>query len=157
MITFETLDRVADNVNPVFGVFTLAWAWVVRKRSGHGGLFGNAFTLLSVAAVYALQWIDNRLHLWSRMSLDYSTHTAVCTALIVSLFWMDRRAGIGGIVLGVGYVVLMRYQNYHSLADIMTTAAVLVAISMACWWSGSKVLQQAPVPARGKSSAFPRP
>jgi hypothetical protein len=153
MITFEMLDRVADSVNPVFGILVLAWAWVVRGRSRHGGLFGNVCTLVSVAAVYALQWIDNRLHIWSSAGLEYSTHTAVCTALIVSLFWMDRRAGIAGIVLGVLYAALMRYQNYHAVGDIISTAAVLVAISMACWWIGSKLLPRAKTAASASSDA----
>src|SRR5689334_18031303 len=101
MLSFENLDRIADSVNPVLGVFTLAWAWVVRKRSSHGGIPGNLGTLTSVAAAYALQWLDNRAHIWEAASLDYSTHTAVCTALVVSLCFIDRRAGIVGIAVGL--------------------------------------------------------
>jgi hypothetical protein len=134
MTTYETLDRIADMVNPVFGVATLLWAWIARGhgRLGRGpraGILGNAATLASVAMIYLIGALDKKMGLWAAMGLDYSTHTAVCVACIVSLWWIDVRARIPATVVGLAYAALMLFQKYHSVADIATTAAIIVGTS----------------------------
>jgi hypothetical protein len=134
MTTYEMLDRIADSVNPVLGVATLLWAWIAR---GHGTLgdgpraamLGNLATLGSVGAIYILGALEKKLDVWAAMGLDYSTHTAVCVAVIVSLWWIDRRARIPATIVGLAYSGLMLFQKYHSVADIAMTAAVIVGSS----------------------------
>jgi hypothetical protein len=134
MTTYEVLDRIADNVNPVLGVATLLWAWIGRGQGSFGGgaragILGNLATLVSTGFIYLLGAIEKKLGAWASIGLNYSTHTAVCVALIVSLWWIDRRARIPATVVGLAYAALMLYQRYHSLADIATTAAVIVGSS----------------------------
>jgi hypothetical protein len=90
---------------------------------------GNVATLASVALIYLLGAIEKSLGLWAAMGLDYSTHTAVCVAIIVSLWWIDRRARIPATLIGLLYAGLMLYQKYHSVGDIATTAAIIVGSS----------------------------
>ncbi len=63
-----------------------------------------AFLLL---IVYGLMFLDNRLHIWSRFSLDYSTHTAVALALVAFL------------------AINRPNQRYHTVLDIAVTGAVV--------------------------------
>jgi hypothetical protein len=128
------LDRIADSTNPVLGVATLLWAWIARGhgRLGSGaraGILGNVATLTSVGVIYLVGAVEKQMGWWAAMGLDYSTHTAVCVACIVSLWWIDRRARIPAIVAGLAYAGLMLFQKYHSVADIATTAAVIVGSS----------------------------
>ncbi len=132
-MTYELLDGIADNVNPVLGAFTLLWAWIVRKRSRLGALQSNVATLVAVAVVYAFRAVDIKLKLWPSMGLDYSTHTGVHVAIVVSLWFIDKRAGLIGIGVALAYAALMIYQRYHTAADILSTAVVIAASSIAVW------------------------
>jgi hypothetical protein len=134
MTTYEIFDHIADSVNPVLGLIALSWAWIARGRGSLGvgvraGVLGNVATLVSVAIVYLVGALEKGAGLWAAMGLDYSTHTAVCVAIIVSLWWIDRRAGILATALGVLYAGLMLYQKYHSVGDIAATAVVIAGSS----------------------------
>lgn len=134
MTTYEMLDRIADSVNPVLGVATLLWAWIARGhgnlgRGARAGILGNVATLASVGVIYLIGALDRKIGVWAAMGLDYSTHTAVCVACIVSLWWIDRRARIPATIVGLAYAALMLFQKYHSVADIATTAVIIVGSS----------------------------
>lgn len=66
---------------------------------------------------------------WSRFGLDYSTHSAVALALVFYLFWQWRTKAFHvflAVTLLASYYALEVYQNYHSLADIVTTVAAIL-------------------------------
>jgi hypothetical protein len=59
------------------------------------------------------------------MGLDFSTHTAVAVALVVSLCAIKPSTWFGWVAVLFGYFALMLYQRYHTVADIVTTAAII--------------------------------
>ena len=77
---------------------------------------------------YGLIFLDNKLQLWPALGLDYSTHTAVALVLVVYLLANSLKASWFWLTSLVGYVLLMLYQRYHTVADIMTTAIVVAIL-----------------------------
>ncbi len=132
MTSRETLAIVADVYTPLLALASL----VVLARTFIQAPWREAgLQLLGLSAalviVYGLMFLDAHFGLWPAWSLDYSTHTAV--ALVLVLFLVARRPRLTGLWVGslIAYALLMVYQRYHTLADIASTAAVVV---LPVWW-----------------------
>jgi hypothetical protein len=124
MPSYATLDRIADTYLPVLFVWVLAQA----VRDGWNGphrkcsWWALAPLLLMAALVYGTFWLDRELSLWHRLNLDYSTHTAASAALCY-LIWRrgkTKRRWLIPLSLLL-YLGLMRYQNYHTWGDMVST------------------------------------
>lgn len=131
MLSYETLDAIADSYNPALalvslafiaaGMFRTQWRLVTLRIAGF-------ITIVSVA--YGLMFLDRHLNIWPAFGLDYSTHTAVALGLVLFLsFSAPRWAALWFFSL-ISYVLLMLYQRYHTIADIITTG-LAVGIPMA--------------------------
>lgn len=129
----ETLDAIADAVNPVLATLTLVFPLInqeaVRKHGSAWSFWGR--TLVSLMVVYGILFADSRFGLWLRFGLDYSTHTAFAVAIITSLAMVSFRWLFFLIPLLIAYAGLMMYLGYHSLTDILTAALVIAPIT---WW-----------------------
>ena len=88
--------------------------------------------LVGLGLVYAVLGLDRAFGLWARAGLDYSTHTAFAVVLAVSLFVLDRRTAWFSAALLVAYAWLMLRLGYHTLPDVLTTAAVLAPLAWSC-------------------------
>jgi hypothetical protein len=127
------LDCAADLVNPGLVLLVVATPLLIGRRRTSGGTARRLWlaTVLTLAAAYALAGLDAALHLWVRLGLDYSTHTAVAVALAASLGLWRRRLLAPLILVVAGYAVLMVRLRYHTLGDITTTAAVVAVFAYA--------------------------
>ena len=132
MITYETLDAIADTYTPllallafgmvVYGLWMAQWKLsAIRSLS----LVGIAFI------AYGFMTLDAYFNIGSFLSLDYSTHTAVSIGLIIFLYFNVRRLAIVWIGSFILYLMLMLYQQYHTLADILVTGVV---VGFPVWW-----------------------
>jgi hypothetical protein len=135
MPSFETLDAIADSVNPLLGLLALTWPWLRWCRQWRLAALHVVATLLSVAFAYGITALDRANGWWQSWGLDFSTHTAVCVALIVALCAINLSLAGWWIGLFSAYVALMLYQEYHSVADVVTTASVVAppVILFRCW------------------------
>lgn len=126
MPSFETLDAIADAYTPLLGVLSIAVIAVGGFRK-QWRLTGRRLLVFAVALVltYGLMILDARYQLWPALGLDYSTHTAL--ALTLAIFLAMSTPRLKSVWYGslVCYVLLMLYQGYHSLADILATAVVV--------------------------------
>jgi hypothetical protein len=126
MFDYQTLDTLADSYTPLLALACLSWLLkgVYQKQFSkikvHGG-----FIVYALLVSYGFMAWDNQFHVWPALGLDYSTHTAVAFSLVVSLcllcspltkWWLASLFMYGG---------LMRYQNYHSYLDMLSTALVV--------------------------------
>ena len=134
-MNWETLDAIADTVNPTLGVIALLWPWFVWRTFWRRAVLSVFATLVSVGFAYVVASLDARYGWWHSMALDFSTHTAVAAALGVSLcatkpsIWFAWAGVLGA------YIALMLYQGYHTAADILTTAAVIAPpLVLFRWW-----------------------
>lgn len=130
MTTYEKLDWIADSVIPVLAILAIIVPWLPRFNVEVDAWKRIACAVLSVAVAYAGMFIDQLTGAWPALSLDYSTHSAVCVALLVPLGVLNRGWTIAAAVIGLVYAALMVYQRYHTIEDILSTA---VPIGLASW------------------------
>lgn len=87
--------------------------------------------LANLGIAWGLMFIDQAWTIWPAWKLDYSTHTAVAVAFIVGLcVSAPRQSPYWGTSL-VFYAALMMALDYHSLADVISTAVVAGAPMLA--------------------------
>jgi hypothetical protein len=135
MLSYQQLDAIADANNPLLGVVcALRLAWLLSRKQWAYSARMVVFFGCALIVAYGWEKIDLRLMLWPRIGLDYSTHTAVAVAVtyVIFLFW--REARIVWLVWLLAYAVLMLWQRYHSVGDIVTTAVVVVMSLLPCAW-----------------------
>lgn len=136
--SYETLDAIADSVNPTLGVIALIWPWLRWRGQWRVAAVNVLVTFLSVGIAYALSALDAALGWWPSLGLDFSTHTAVCVALIVALCSIKPSWSGAWVAVFAAYGALMLYQRYHSIGDIVTTAVVVAPLVGGLrWWAGS--------------------
>ena len=127
MLDYQTLDTIADSYTPLLLILCLIFLGksLYKKQFTRLKVQG-AFVIYSLLVSYGIMFWDNQFNLWPALSLDYSTHTAVALSLVVSLCLMVKpliRLWVASLLM---YMTLMDYQNYHSLADMLSTALVVI-------------------------------
>ena len=128
MTTFEKLDFVADSVNPILMVIAIIITIITGVKQGlRIGTVNISYLLLSIISVYAISGIDYKFKLWSSFNLDYSTHTALALSSTLFLIKTHRSLLVAWLFILLMYFILMVYQGYHSVLDIVTTTIVLVS------------------------------
>lgn len=139
MPSYETLDAIADSYNPLLFVGYIIFS-VLYWRGGDRLAALRGFAGIVVA--YAFMFMDNAWRLWPSVGLDYSTHSAVALALVA--FHIHKRpwnspAAISFSVSLILYYALVVYQEYHSVMDIVTTAAVIGPVVALVYWAINKL------------------
>ena len=131
---FETLDAIADAYIPLLAIIffiglTVSTVMVPKDRQFLRRVFVFFASMLGIA--YGFMFLDNALHLWPYVNLDYSTHTAVSLTLVISICLLAGRFWKLIISSFIFYVLLMLYQKYHTLLDIFSTALPMALIALA--------------------------
>lgn len=130
-MTYKQLDTIADAYVPLLAILALiSIAYKITTKNGRFSRLGKDLMHLFVPvfAVYALMFIDKALGIWSSVGLDYSTHTALSLVLIIFLCRHQPKFLLFYASSLLAYILLMLYQNYHSVADIISTACVIFLI-----------------------------
>lgn len=129
MFSYEQLDAIADAYCPLMGLMSLGLVvFPLQKKDWKGALKRLLLFLSFLLLVYGLMFTDQALDIWPRMGLDYSTHAALALACVCFLSLTAKRlTGVWGASF-VAYAGLMLYQRYHTLADVLTTAIVVLPL-----------------------------
>lgn len=127
MLSYETLDAIADAYNPLLATISLLLVvlHMFRAQWKPAGLGLAGFSAVAVVA-YGFMFLDNFWRVWPAFGLDYSTHTATALGLVMLLALQTGRLRVLWFGSLLCYVLLMVYQRYHTFADIATTALVVV-------------------------------
>lgn len=136
MTTFEILDIIADSYIPVLLLISLAI--VVNSFKSRGikiGFYHLCLLTALISLVYLFQFLDRAFSLWLYFGLDYSTHTAFALAIVAFVAFTTRKNTIHVIVSFLCYLLLMLYQHYHSLADIVVTIAAVSPFMFLSYYS----------------------
>ena len=139
MPSYETLDIIADSYIP--GLLLLAIYLLLKplfKDRNYRVFFRRVLQLLSwVVITYGLRFLDNYYQLFPSVDLDYSTHTAaaslLCLFIVINL---PKNPLATKLILAIGlslfsYFGLMLYQQYHTLADIVSTLILVLSLTYA--------------------------
>ena len=134
MLTYEQWDAIADSYIPLLALLCLLDLVIhIKSRGLKTSIKILMATFVGVIFIYAMMFLDQALHIWPSFSvnsqvLDYSTHTALAWAFLVQLMFINKTACYVSITSTVLYGLLMLFQNYHSLADIVTTTLAVLPI-----------------------------
>lgn len=137
MLNFATLDLIADLYLPLLGVACVA-ALALAVRRGAAARPLITLLALGMLATYGWMALDWWLGIWPALGMDYSTHTAL--GLVLVLFVWRVHPGWRGmaVITLLTYCVLMRYQRYHTFADMITTLIVVGAT----YWPLSRFIKE---------------
>ncbi|MFC1337537.1 MAG: hypothetical protein G8D89_18330 [gamma proteobacterium symbiont of Clathrolucina costata] len=125
MTPYEIIDAICDAINPI--LFFTTVALLIRallRKEYKKAMIGGGFLISGLLLVYGIMFLDNRMVVWESVGGDYSTHTAFAVAVLLSI---NLAIGKGKALLSILaiYILLMLYQQYHSLFDIVTTVIVV--------------------------------
>jgi hypothetical protein len=132
-MTYEQLDTIADAYTPILGVLAIAsiiWPSMQTRASLKTLSWRFAEIFILILLVYGLMYVDAMLHIWSSFGLDYSTHTALSLVLAMFLSVQHPKYWLPLAISLLAYFTLMRYQQYHTLSDIITTALAIAPLSL---------------------------
>ena len=128
---YETLDKIADLYIPLLVMTALLASFLVPPSSL--SRIEIAFSRLACLGIllgtaYGFMLLDGVYSIWPDLGLDYSTHTAVSLVLVLFLVLLIPRLLLLWSSSLIAYCGLMLYQEYHSVADILSTAFALFII-----------------------------
>lgn len=127
MLTYDQLDVIADAYIPILIITCmLVLAVGVFKFGFLQKLAEVSSVIVAVCIVYIGMYFDNTFNIWPAFHLDYSTHTALALVFVVYLSSKSKTFFVWSALSFIVYVLLMLYQNYHTVADIASTTVVLL-------------------------------
>lgn len=126
-MSYEQLDVIADAYIPLLilisiGVVVLTFRQRTRQHAKNRMLV----LALGVCQTYAVMVLDSVFSIWPQFGLDYSTHTSLALVFVVFLSCVNRKLFAVATFSMAFYVLLMLYQGYHSLLDVVTTSIVVL-------------------------------
>jgi hypothetical protein len=128
-VSYETLDSIADAYIPILsGLFLVGLVGKLYKNITSYRFMLVKFSYLIVLLIisYGIMFFDNATKLFPLLGLDYSTHTAVALSLVYALCLLLANRWKKIIVSSMlMYAGLMLYQGYHTMVDMVVTAAVI--------------------------------
>ncbi|RDH42064.1 hypothetical protein [Zooshikella ganghwensis] len=123
-MSYEILDTIADLYIPLLACILFCTLILsVNKDSKEVKVLKKVvfyFIALTITS-YGVMFLDNTFKIWPHLMLDYSTHTAVSFTLVLSLYQLFPQRWLLLLLSFILYLALMVYQQYHSIADILTT------------------------------------
>lgn len=130
MLTYEQWDAIADSYIPSLALIYFAIiGHTIYQRQYNDALKRIVATLLCSVVVYSFMFLDKAMYIWPRFNLDYSTHTALALVFVLSIWQVisnvKRFAKILLTVSFFSYLLLMKWMDYHSVLDMLTTIMVL--------------------------------
>lgn len=122
-MSYQILDKIADSYIPLLALFGLVSVFI---PSGLRIITDKFIRLLGlVLLAYSFMYLDNYFGVFPSVGLDYSTHTALSLGLTYFLSWLHKQYKIYFLSVLVAYLLLMLYQQYHTVADIIATGIVM--------------------------------
>lgn len=125
MLDYQTIDALCDAINPsLFILSIIGICWHFKQRNIVTVKQQLLFLLSALLIVYGLKFVDHKLTIWPAFNSDYSTHTAFIIAMCAVLYRQFKRPFLW-IATALVYMGLMRYQQYHSWLDMVSTSIVI--------------------------------
>jgi len=129
MFTYQQLDLIADSYIPTLIVVSMiVLAMDIFKLGFKRKFVELSSVIISILIVYFIMMFDNSFKVWPVFDLDYSTHTALSLVFVVYLSSKNKALLVLSVLSFSLYVLLMIYQNYHTIADIVSTSVVLIPV-----------------------------
>lgn len=134
------MKLLCDAVIPVLVVLLGATSWRDWKRV-------LPPLLLGLGWFYLWQSLDRAFQIWHPH--DFSSHSAV--ALVVGCSLAARGVVWAGVTLALWavYAWMMRELSYHTVTDMVTTAAIMLPFTIGMLWLNGRRGTARPMPSQG--------
>ena len=137
MFTYHQLGVIADTYIPIIFIVSMFFlAKDVFKIGFNKKLIELSSVIVSIFTVYIIMFLDSAFKIWPIFGLDYSTHTALSLVFVVYLSSKSKTLLVLSALSFLLYALLMIYQKYHTLADIVSTSVILIPIFWALLHKG---------------------
>ncbi|HEX4953450.1 MAG TPA: hypothetical protein VF017_08665 [Thermoanaerobaculia bacterium] len=125
----QLLDALADAFDPLLALLALGAPLLRKPRALRPALSYYLATGLAIGVVYLVRALDLRYQLWGSLGLDYSTHSAFATALVVSMAAFHRQWTVPLFAALALYFCLILFMGYHGILDVLTSAPLAAAVA----------------------------
>ena len=124
------LPIIADLYTPLIVIAWLQLIILMKSQSQEPHFYTKQALVLigNLTVVYGVMLIDMFVHIWSSIGWDYSTHTAIVWAFIISMWSFSKRRFWWSTCSLMIYGQLMWWLDYHTWSDIISTSAVVVPL-----------------------------
>lgn len=124
--TYYILDKIADSFIPTLLIVIIAsfLTLYLKKKSEYANKRLISF-VITIVFVYTIMLIDQKYSIFPALNLDYSTHAALSFTCVTFLILSYRKIVLIWVLLWCTYLILMIYQKYHSLTDIVVTTLLV--------------------------------
>jgi hypothetical protein len=127
VLTYEQWDAIADSYIPLLALLSLITLISQARVVGAANTWRMLRNLLiSIFIAYSIMFLDKQFMLWQNMNSDYSTHTAVALVFVAFLMAVNKSWLVMAPISMVLYCLLMLYQGYHTVLDILSTVVALL-------------------------------
>lgn len=124
-MSYETLDTIADAYIPLLGIIIFLFFISIGYKKEYRNMTSAFMTLtMLLFFAYGFMALDHYFQWWIALDADYSTHTAVALSQILFIHFYIKPIRYFAVVSFMGYIILMLYQEYHTLFDIVSTGIV---------------------------------
>ena len=129
MLTYQKLDVIADSYIPALFIMSVLVLALDMFRYGIKSKFRDLISIIvAIVIVYLVMALDNYLEIWPILNLDYSTHSALSLVFVMYLSSKNKTLLFLSVASFLFYILLMLYQKYHTIADIVSTCVVLMPL-----------------------------
>lgn len=144
MLTYAQWDVIADAYIPCLAFILLAQMIYTLYLQQYRQLTGHVIiALLLITTVYIIRYIDNITQTWASFGLDYSTHTALALVILIAIGKFKNMSKTNTyyflICSFAAYIFLMKWMNYHTVMDMLTTFVFLLICSAILIYSAEKI------------------
>lgn len=124
---YDTLDLIADVYSHfLLPLSAIALILIQCIRAAYCLKYQLLKLFIYLIYVYLVLAVDLVFNIWPAIGLDYSTHTAFSLVFVVLITEMNRPAGLATSASYIGYLWLMVYLEFHTVADIVTTIIIVL-------------------------------
>ena len=127
---YTILKIFSQAINPalIIALITgLAVLWRHDKARFRGILIAS---IVSIVLVYLIKGVEGRNDIWENWGMNFSSHSALAIACCTALAFVWQRRWWVFASLFIAYALFMIFMQFHTAADILSTAAVIVPV---CW------------------------
>lgn len=127
---FTLLKIFSQGINPALLIALIVGLVVIwrQERSRFWPIL--IATALSISLTYLIKNVEGHNDVWANWGMDFSSHSALAIACCVALafIWQHRWWIFSAIF--IAYAIFMMIMQFHTLADILSTSAIIFPL---CW------------------------
>lgn len=129
---FKLVQHLSQLIGPAFAIALIAGLVVLwgRDKSRSQGIFIAA--AVSIVLSYIIKNMEGHNHIWAHWGMNFSSHSVLPIACCTAMAFIWQRRWWVFALLFAAYAIFMILMQFHTLADILSTSAVIFPLCLIC-------------------------